>query len=93
MSDSFFDQQQSDVPGVPGGPIDVRDVYKEGCTLRWQEPDDDGGSPIQHYVVEKQENDGRWIPVSNRLHASNFAVVVRRVAGHHVESHKTDTWS
>jgi predicted phage tail protein len=26
-------------------------------------PDDDGGSPISHYVVEKQEDDGRWVEV------------------------------
>ncbi|TMS38626.1 hypothetical protein L596_005310 [Steinernema carpocapsae] len=51
-----------DIPGTPNGPLDVRDVHKDGCTLRWGEPDDDGGSPISHYVIEKQENDGRWVP-------------------------------
>lgn len=51
-----------DVPGSPNGPLDVRDVTKEGCTLSWNEPDDDGGSPISHYVVEKQEAGGRWVP-------------------------------
>ncbi|KAK0400071.1 hypothetical protein QR680_003339 [Steinernema hermaphroditum] len=51
-----------DIPGTPNGPLDVRDIHKDGCTLRWGEPDDDGGSPISHYVIEKQEDDGRWVP-------------------------------
>lgn len=51
-----------DVPGVPNGPLDVKDITKESCTLKWNEPDDDGGSPISHYVVEKQEAGGRWVP-------------------------------
>lgn len=51
-----------DVPGVPNGPLDVRDICKDSCTLKWKEPDDDGGSPISHYIVEKQEGNGRWVP-------------------------------
>lgn len=52
-----------DNPSAPGGPLDVKDIHKEGCTLRWREPEDDGGSNILHYVVEKQEDDGRWTEV------------------------------
>lgn len=44
------------------GPLDVRDIYKEGCTLRWRAPDDDGGCDITHYVIEKEEDGGRWMP-------------------------------
>ncbi|KHN73749.1 Twitchin [Toxocara canis] len=51
-----------DVPSAPNGPLDVKDITKESCTLKWNEPDDDGGSPISHYVVEKQEAGGRWVP-------------------------------
>lgn len=53
-----------DKPGKPEGPIKVSDVHKEGCSLKWNPPADDGGSPIDHYVVEKMDTDtGRWIPV------------------------------
>ena len=33
-------------PGPPEGPLEVFDVHKEGCRLRWKVPLDDGGSPI-----------------------------------------------
>ena len=49
------------VPGTPEGPLRVTDVFKDRCKLSWQKPLDDGGSPIAHYVVERQEvGSGRW---------------------------------
>lgn len=51
-----------DVPGTPNGPLTAKDITKESCTLQWAPPDDDGGSPISHYTVEKQEGNGRWVP-------------------------------
>uniref|UniRef100_A0AAF5DMX8 non-specific serine/threonine protein kinase n=1 Tax=Strongyloides stercoralis TaxID=6248 RepID=A0AAF5DMX8_STRER len=51
-----------DVPGTPRGPLDVGDVTKDSAVVSWREPEDDGGSPISHYVVEKQEDNGRWVP-------------------------------
>lgn len=44
-----------DKPGKPEGPIKISDVHKEGCTLKWSPPEDDGGVPISHYVVEKMD--------------------------------------
>ncbi|KAK7065507.1 Immunoglobulin like [Halocaridina rubra] len=53
-----------DKPGKPEGPLKVSDVHKEGCTLRWKEPLDDGGAPIEQYIVEKMDTEtGRWVPV------------------------------
>lgn len=53
-----------DKPGKPEGPLKVSDVHKEGCTLKWNPPLDDGGVPLDHYVVEKMDTEtGRWIPV------------------------------
>ena len=40
-------------PGPPEGPLEVTDVHKEGCKVRWRPPKDDGGSPIQKYYIEK----------------------------------------
>ena len=53
----------TDVPLPPGGPLNVNDVTKESATLKWKVPEDDGGSPITHYMVEKQEDNGRWVEV------------------------------
>uniref|UniRef100_A0A1I7S352 non-specific serine/threonine protein kinase n=1 Tax=Bursaphelenchus xylophilus TaxID=6326 RepID=A0A1I7S352_BURXY len=50
-----------DVPGQPRA-INANDVTKESATLTWHAPTDDGGSPISHYVLEKQEDGGRWVP-------------------------------
>ena len=41
---------------TPSEPVDftVSDVNKRGATLRWSAPNQDGGSPVQGYVVEKR---------------------------------------
>ncbi|VDO68159.1 unnamed protein product [Heligmosomoides polygyrus] len=51
-----------DIPGTPEGPLTVKDITKDSCTLKWHPPEDDGGSPITNYIVEKQEDGGRWVP-------------------------------
>lgn len=51
-------------PGKPEGPLDISDVHKDGCTLKWKKPKDDGGEPIEGYVVEKFDPEtGVWLPV------------------------------
>ena len=51
-------------PGKPKGPLEVSDVTAKGCNLKWDKPEDDGGEPIDHYVVERMDMDtGRWVPV------------------------------
>lgn len=67
-NDSGFDEAPVEViildkPGKPEGPMEVSDVHKEGCKVKWNKPKDDGGLPITGYVVEKQEaGSGRWVP-------------------------------
>lgn len=52
-----------DKPAPPNGPLKVDEINSESCTLHWNPPDDDGGQPIDNYVVEKlDETTGRWIP-------------------------------
>lgn len=52
-----------DKPGKPEGPLDVSDVHKEGCKLKWNKPKDDGGLPLTGYVLEKMDvTTGRWVP-------------------------------
>lgn len=51
-------------PGKPKGPLKVEDVTKNGCKLKWEKPEDDGGKPITAYQVEKYDKDQkRWVPV------------------------------
>jgi hypothetical protein len=39
----------------------VSDVTKESARLTWKPPQDDGGSPILHYVIEKMDTSrGTW---------------------------------
>lgn len=52
-------------PSKPKGPLKVSEVTAEGCELKWQKPDDDGGVPIDHYVIERMDTEmGRWVPVT-----------------------------
>lgn len=52
-----------DKPSPPGGPLEVTDIHKEGCTLHWNKPKDDGGLPITGYLVEKMDSTtGKWVP-------------------------------
>lgn len=44
--------------------MEVSDVHKDGCKLKWKKPKDDGGEPIESYLVEKFDPDtGIWLPV------------------------------
>jgi predicted phage tail protein len=53
-----------DKPSKPEGPLDVADVHKEGCKLKWKRPKDDGGLPLDGYLVEKMDTEsGVWVPV------------------------------
>lgn len=51
----FMNISLTDRPGRPQGPLEVSDVHKEGCKLKWDKPKDDGGLPIDGYVVEKMD--------------------------------------
>ena len=41
----------------------MTDVFSDSCVLHWREPEDDGGAPVTHYVVEVMdlETKGSWI--------------------------------
>ncbi|KAM9149009.1 immunoglobulin-like and fibronectin type III domain-containing protein 1 [Pangshura tecta] len=44
-----------DKPQKPIGPIEVVDSSTTGITIRWKPPKDDGGTPVQNYIIEKQQ--------------------------------------
>ncbi|VDQ04955.1 unnamed protein product [Trichobilharzia regenti] len=46
--------------------MELTSLSAKKCVLEWGEPEDDGGSPIKHYVVEKMDvADGKWKLVKN----------------------------
>ncbi len=68
-ADNDHGQDQVDVevvvmvePSKPRGPLKIYDIYAEGCTCEWSAPEDDGGTPITQYLVEKAEGaSANWI--------------------------------
>ena len=45
----------SDKPSPPQGPMEIVDIYANRCALLWDEPKDNGGAPVTHYLVEKMD--------------------------------------
>lgn len=51
-------------PAKPKGPLKTDNITKNGCKLSWDKPEDDGGTPVTAYQVEKLDKaTGRWVPV------------------------------
>lgn len=53
-----------DMPSTPVGPIEVSDVFADSMDLKWKPPEDDGGCPIEKYIVEKNDisQPEQWFP-------------------------------
>ena len=51
-------------PDAPKGPLVVSDVTKTTAKVKWEKPEDDGGSPIKEYEIEKMDTrTGKWVRV------------------------------
>lgn len=63
----------TDKPTPPEGPLQVSDVHKEGCKLKWKRPKDDGGTPIEYYQVDKMDPEtGCWVPCGRSTEPSKL---------------------
>ena len=53
-------------PTIPQGTLEVSEVTKKTCHLKWKPSEDNGGNPIIQYEVEKMEESmGSWLPAGN----------------------------
>lgn len=43
-----------DVPQPPAS-MEVSDIFQSSCIITWKPPKDDGGSPLVHYLIERQD--------------------------------------
>ena len=44
-------------PSRPVGPLKVEDVRAKKALLKWDKPEDDGGTPVTKYLIEKMDVD------------------------------------
>ena len=59
-------------PGPPRGPLEVSGMTKTSFTIKWQSPEDDGGSPITEYITEMKETSKQtWQKVYYVLRTKN----------------------
>lgn len=65
---------QTDTPG-PVAEFKVSDVTKMTCQLSWTPPENDGGSPVTHYILEKREADRKtWATLVGDVKKTSFKV-------------------
>ena len=64
-------------PTKPKGPMRIDDICASGCTAIWQAPEDDGGSPITHYIVEKVHGNGDNFMPCGRVNAPETECKIR----------------
>lgn len=51
---------------TPEGPLEISDIRPDSCILAWKPPKNDGGSPINNYIIEKLDpKKGEWQKVSS----------------------------
>jgi hypothetical protein len=53
----------TDKPSSPVGPLAAEEVRANHVKVKWNKPEDSGGSAVTGYVLEKMDLDtGRWVP-------------------------------
>ena len=67
-----------DRPAPPEGPLQIYDINKEGCTVEFKHPKDDGGEPITDFIIEAQDMDekGKFVQVG-RVNGAETKCVIK----------------
>ncbi|XP_052558463.1 immunoglobulin-like and fibronectin type III domain-containing protein 1 isoform X38 [Tympanuchus pallidicinctus] len=53
-----------DKPQRPAGPLKIVESSANDVTIQWNPPKDDGGKPVQNYIIEKQQvGKSDWVTV------------------------------
>uniref|UniRef100_A0A3B3QB10 Titin n=1 Tax=Paramormyrops kingsleyae TaxID=1676925 RepID=A0A3B3QB10_9TELE len=64
-----------DRPGPPEGPISIYGVASEKCFISWKPPQQDGGSDVTHYIVERRETSRLvWTVVESKVQTLNLKI-------------------
>ena len=62
-----------DCPSPPQGPLAVVKLGSSEVTLTWNQPHDDGGSPVTGFILEKREGGyGTWTKVASGVPDTTF---------------------
>lgn len=70
-----------DRPGPPRS-VTVTDVTASQAKVHWESPQDDGGSSVNGYVIEKRETSRlAWTIVANNVSTENGFVNLNKVLG------------
>ena len=67
LTQSVMAKSQHDPPGPPTAP-EVDDILADSCLLTWRPPEQDGGSPVLGYYIERCAGTStRWIRITRNL--------------------------
>ena len=56
----------SDRPGPPEGPVETVETSSSIIEIKWSPPNDDGGSAVTNYIIERQQvGQSQWTKVGD----------------------------
>lgn len=71
-----------DKPSAPKGPLEVFDIRENGCKIKWNKSDDDGGIEIEQYKIEKLDTkSGKWSLVTKVSKDTTECIVSDLISG------------
>lgn len=65
-----------DIPGPPKGPVKIVEISRTYCIFSWDAPENDGGIPINNYVVEIRDTTSQtWTELSSTVIRTVFKAI------------------